>query len=159
MVKKRTKCDRLVLVAVSRVHNLSLHAWIISYHCCSLCDLLSTVWKYSFKDHKQLTSPVLTVMHISYNLISTMFYDRGNSHQKFLFFLFSHFMNNVPFCSPPTVLLSFYENKHKVIDSCHRLCTFILLYLLFFLSLFLPPPIPGKPAKSEELQSGSVSGS
>lgn len=86
-----------------------------------------------------------------------MFYDRDNSHLRFLFSMQSLY-EQCAFCTAPTVLLSFYENKQRVLNCRHLLCAFIVLSHMLSLSLVLSLPQPGKPAKWVELQSGSVSG-
>ncbi len=86
-----------------------------------------------------------------------MFYDRGSSRRRFLFSVQSLY-EQCAFCTAPTVLLSFYENKQRVLDCRHLLCAFIVLSLMLSLSVVLSLPQPGKPAEWVELQSGSVSG-
>lgn len=57
----------------------------------------STVRKYSLKeDHKQLTSPVLTVIYVSY-ISSVSCFMTETTVTVGSFFPFRHFMNNVPF--------------------------------------------------------------
>lgn len=53
-----------------------------------------------------------------------MFYDRDNVHHRFLF-SFQSLYEQCAFCIVPTALLSFYENKQKVLDCRHLLCAFI----------------------------------
>lgn len=82
----------------------------------------------------QLTS-ALTVIYVSLHLISIMFYDGDNSHLMFLFSIQSLY-EQCGFCAAPTVLLSFYENKHRVLDCRHLLCAFIAVSRMLSFSLF-----------------------
>lgn len=145
-----------MLVAVLRVQNSSCLNHFLS--------LQQSVWfvKYSakvqFKRRSQTThfSCFHSNLRIIY-LIRIMFYDRDNSHRRFLFSIQALY-EQCAFCTAPTVLLSFYENKQKVLGCHHLLCAFIVLSLMLSLSLVLSLLQPGKPARWVELQSGSVSG-
>lgn len=82
-----------------------------------------------------------------------MFYDRDNVHHRFLF-SFQSLYEQCAFCIVPTALLSFYENKQKVLDYRHLLCAFIgrslalsVCVFFFFLSLSLVPNLANLPSK------------
>lgn len=81
-----------------------------------------------------------------------MFYDRDNVHHRFLF-SFQSLYEQCAFCIVPTALLSFYENKQKVLDCRHLLCAFIgrslalCVCVFFFLSLSLVPNLANLPSK------------
>lgn len=56
------------------------------------------------------------------------------------FFSVQSLCEQCAFCTAPTVLLSFYENKQRVLDCRHLLCAFIALSRVLSLSLVLSVP-------------------
>ena len=145
-------------MAVSRSHSLSSclnhflsslqFVWSVKYSVKALFKRRSQATHFSCSDSN------LRIIYIS----SVSCFMTETTVTVGSFFSIQSLYEQSAFCTAPTGPLSFYENKQRVLDCRHFLCSFIVLSLVLSLSLFPPRLQPGKPAKWVELQSGSVSG-
>lgn len=141
-LKKRTKCDRLVLVAVSLVHSVPplQCVWSVKYSVKVPFNRRSQATHFSCFDRDPRIIYIWSLPRFTTETTVTT----GS------FYSIQSLNEQCAFCTAPIVPLSFYENKHGALDCRHLLCASVALFSLF--------PRPGKPAKWVGLQSGSVSG-